>query len=382
MEIIPNKKTLKKDRIINICLVAPYIYSLFNKKCSVPFGGAEVQLYLLSKEFSRNKKINVNIITGNYNLKNIIIEYSNGIKIFSSLSLEIKRFALLKYYIKLFFTLIKVAPDIVIQRGGGIETAICAFYCRNFSKKFIFSIATDDDVRKNRKIGIINRFYQYALNRMDFIVAQKQKQIKLLKRWKQRKIPNITVIKTGYEIQEINNIKKKDILWVGRAVRWKQAEIFITLAKDFPDQSFIMICKTSFDTNYWEELRIEAEQNKNLIFIPFVPFKEIDNYFYNAKVFINTSLPQEGFPNTYIQALKNVTPVIALNVDPDNFLYENRCGFNCKGDLNKIRIYLNKLLKNKEFYNFYSKNGYEYVKKNHNINHVNKEWIKLFENLT
>ncbi len=371
---------MRKEREIKVCFVAPSIYSLFNNKCKVPFGGADVQLYLLSKEFSKKSNINVNVIAGDFHINKTKITYFDNIKVYISLPLENKKRVLLKYYIKLFLTLIKIAPDIVIQRGGGIETAICAFYCRYFDKKFIFSIATDDDVRKNRKIGIINHFYQYALNRMDFIVAQKQKQIKLLERWKQRKIPNITVIKTGYEIQEINNIKKKDILWVGRAVPLKQAEIFITLAKDFPDESFIMICITSFDKKYWEELRKKADEVCNLKFIQTVPFKEIDDYFYNSKVFINTSLPQEGFPNTYIQTLKNKTLVIALNVDPDNFLTNNHCGFNCKGDFNKMNDYLYQILTNKELFAQYSNNSYDYVKKNHNIKRVSKQWIEVIQN--
>jgi len=382
MKVKTYKTTLRKERKINICLVAPYIYSLFNKKCSVPFGGAEVQLYLLSKEFSRNNKINVNIITGNYNLKKILIEYSNSIMIFSSLSLEIKRFALLKYYIKLFFTLIKVAPDIVIQRTGGMETGICALYCNIFKKKFVFSIADDDDVKKDKKIGIINNFYQYGLKNADYIIAQKIEQIKFLEKWKQKKINNIKVIKSGHIIQDLNNMKKIYILWVGRAIQWKRPELFLKLSKYFPDESFIMICRKSFDDNYWKKLYLEAQKITNLQFIEFVPFQKINEIFRNAKVFINTSLPREGFPNTFIQALMNKTPVITLTVDPDNFLTINKCGFNCKNEFNKMKYFLNYMLKYKEQFKFYSNNSYDYVKKNHNIYTVSKEWIKLFETLT
>ena len=383
MNVKTDKTTLKKERKINLCLVAPYIYSLFNKKSSVPFGGAEVQLYLLSKEFSRNNKINVNIITGIYNLKKNIIEYYNNIKIFSSLSLEIKKFALLKYYIKLFFTLIRVAPDIVIQRTGGMETGICALYCNIFKKKFVFSIANDDDVKKDKKIGIIiNNFYQYGLKNADYIVAQKIEQIKFLEKWKKKKINNIKVIKSGHIIQNLNNMEKNYILWVGRAIRWKRPELFLKLSKCFPDVSFIMICRKSFDHNYWKKLYSEAQEINNIQFIEFVPFLEINKIFSNAKIFINTSIPREGFPNTYIQALMNMAPVIALTVDPDDFLIINKCGFNSKNDFNKMKDFLNYLITNKKELEFYSNNSYDYIKKNHNIYTVSKEWIKLFETLT
>ena len=59
---------------VKICIVGPYIYSLFNTKCQVPFGGAEVQLYLLSKEFVKYKNVLVNIITGDFNFKKLKIK--------------------------------------------------------------------------------------------------------------------------------------------------------------------------------------------------------------------------------------------------------------------------------------------------------------------
>ena len=52
----------KKEKI-KICVVSYFIYPLFNKKSHIPFGGAEVQLYLLLKEFSKEKKYDLNVIT-------------------------------------------------------------------------------------------------------------------------------------------------------------------------------------------------------------------------------------------------------------------------------------------------------------------------------
>ena len=61
--IIPQNKKKK------ICLVSPKAYSLFNQVCKVPYGSAEVQIYLLSKEFSEKSDYEIHFITGDYNLK-------------------------------------------------------------------------------------------------------------------------------------------------------------------------------------------------------------------------------------------------------------------------------------------------------------------------
>ena len=95
-------------------------------------------------------------------------------------------------------------------------------------------------------------------------------------------------------------------------------------------------------------------------------------------VLVNTSL-YEGFPNTFIQALKNKTPILSLNVNPDDFLTKNEIGFFCRNDFTQMENNLKLLLQNKELYESYSKNAFLYVKNNHNIEEIAKEWIKLIE---
>jgi glycosyltransferase involved in cell wall biosynthesis len=160
---------------------------------------------------------------------------------------------------------------------------------------------------------------------------------------------------------------KKYILWIARFESWKRPELFIDLADRFINESFIMICpNTNTDNNNYNELINLVSRKKNIKFIKYVEFEKIQDYFNEAKVFINTS-DYEGFPNTFIQAGIGRTPILSLNVNPDDFITDNNCGYFCGSDFDNMVDKLNKLLKNKKDWEEKSKNIFKYIKDNHNI---------------
>ncbi|KKK81418.1 hypothetical protein LCGC14_2813630, partial [marine sediment metagenome] len=243
--------------------------------------------------------------------------------------------------------------------------------------------------------GVLGKFYKYGLNNATIIIAQNNDQIFELEKFKKRKIRNIKLIKSGYNIIKKDNIEKKNILWVSRAIEWKRAEIFLKLAQKMPNKDFIIICNKANNKIYWKTISDNAFKIRNLKFLSFIPFHKIDSYFQEAKIFINTSIYgyfkeakifintsiYEGFPNTFIQAFKNKTPVISLNVNPDEILTKNKIGIFCHDDLKKMEFSINQFFENQELYDSYSKNAFSYVKNNHDIKHISKKWLLLCEKI-
>ena len=84
--------------------------------------------------------------------------------------------------------------------------------------------------------------------------------------------------------------------------------------------------------DYAEKIYTTASKIKNIKIIDFVDFHKIDEYFKKARVFVNSSI-EEGFPNTFIQACKNKTPIVSLDVNPDNFIDNHEVGVFCNGIL-------------------------------------------------
>jgi len=368
---------------LKICFVQPSVYSLFNKNCRQTFGGAEVQVYQIGKYISENyNNIKISYLVGDF--KQEKIEIYNDIEIYKGKSFLINDPKLVQLYkaFKIFFCLKNIKADIYIQRTATIGTGLVAFFCKLFKKKFIYMISHEIDVsgefkRKNKFNGII---YEWGLKNADLIISQSEKQKELLKRNYNKKS---VVIKSVYKIKEdIGFDDKKYVLWVGRCEKWKAPEKYLQLVKNNQDIKFIMIMPKSnskFYDNSFKIIQKKTSKLKNLTFIEKVSFNEIDKYFKKAKMFINTS-DYEGFPNTFIQAAKNKVPILSLNVNPDDFLNNNDCGF-CVNDLEKMEKKIRELWNDKKIRERLGENAYRYAKNNHNIEKNAKMFVKTTCNL-
>jgi glycosyltransferase involved in cell wall biosynthesis len=137
-----------------------------------------------------------------------------------------------------------------------------------------------------------------------------------------------------------------------------------------------MICQRAIEDKQYDGFVAKAKQIKNLEFIQRVPFHQIHEHFLQAKVFVNTS-EYEGFPNTFIQACKCATPILSLNVNPDGFLNEYKCGICCNSDWEKFVDSLRGMLRQEQRTEL-GKNARKYAEKNHDITKIIGIYKKLF----
>ena len=139
-----------------------------------------------------------------------------------------------------------------------------------------------------------------------------------------------------------------------------------------------MICQRGTGDNQYDSLIESANNIRNIEFIKRVEFSEIDKYFERAKVLVNTS-DTEGFPNTFIQACKCGTPILSLNVNPDDFLNKHKCGLCADGDWNTFKNMLGEILDSSE--NEYAQNARRYAEENHDITKIIEQYKTIFNNL-
>ena len=111
---------------IKICFFSFFGYSLFNTNRNLPFGGAEVQLYLLSKQLSKNRRFEISFLIGNEPIKKDVEFYGN-IRLYGILPLKKSILNYLFAFITTFKILKTINPDILIQRTSSLLTGICAF---------------------------------------------------------------------------------------------------------------------------------------------------------------------------------------------------------------------------------------------------------------
>ena len=213
----------------------------------------------------------------------------------------------------------------------------------------------------------IGRFFRYGIRHADCVITQSERHQKMITDFHKKES---VILNSGYAVPEessLDTTNKKHVLWVGRCEDWKRPEVFIELAEKNPSEQFIFIAPKANQSDYYTTIQQQLESApENFLHIEYVSFQDIDEYFKNAKLFVNTSV-YEGFPNTFVQALKNQTPVLSLKVNPDSVLEREKCGVCANDDIDLFFSEFQRLIQDTSAREQLGKNGYFYIKEHHNI---------------
>ncbi len=365
-----------------VCFVSLGAYPLLTGATSdIPLG-PDIHQVLLAKELIQN---NIPVCIVCYGNKNEKKQKVSGIEVISIL--RIKKHFIFLTNISLFVNLLgamkKSNSDIYIQANG--IPLIIALFCKILGKKYIYEIASDDQVDENltnflntiSKTKKITKKYGNRLNIIfsDILIVQtrfqKQKLIEYFKK-------DSNLIRMSFPIEKYSFDKTNDIvvLWVGSITEVKQPMLFLEIAEKFPKIKFIMIGGAmNHETGFFLKFIKKIENIQNLEYLGPVNFDKINYFFKKSSILVNTSI-YEGFPNAFIQAWMYYNPVISLNVNPDNIIIENKLGFHSKNFENLVND-LKTLIDNPELRNKMANSCREYVEQNHNIEANIFQYIEL-----
>ncbi len=360
-----NGKSLKKKVMV---IFPKDSEALFNSESTRTFGGASVQMYLFAKELKKNHGLDVYSLICDY--EKINFKESEEFQLIKSFK---ENDSYLAKLIKTHRIISKTRPRFIIQHGLTNESCLMALYSYLRNIKFIFMFAHDNEVQKKfqasgKKSYLFNLIIRYSFL---LIVQNKYQYNSLLEKFNPYK-EKIHLLYNGFPRK--NRLKKKDkiILYVARSDKWKRPDLFIQLASLLPEYKFVMICPNSGDDEYYQYLIDKSKPVKNVEFIKFVPFSQIDRYFEKASMFVNTS-DYEGYPQTFIQAVMNSVPILSLKVNPDEFITTYNCGRVLNGNFGQMSDQIDLIMKNPDLYKELSDNAYDYFLNKHNISeNVNK----------
>lgn len=128
--------------------------------------------------------------------------------------------------------------------------------------------------------------------------------------------------------------KPVDLLWVARCDAVKRPELFLEVARRFPNSSCRMVC-SPHDRPLWNRIREQAGSLPNVEFLETVPYHEIQGHFDAARIFVNTS-SHEGVPNTFIHSGLGLTAIASLEIDPDSMFSHFAAGAQAHGDFEEL----------------------------------------------
>lgn len=364
--------TTDNNTSLRVCFVCPKAYPLFKPTVKGVFGGAEVDFYLLATELAKDNKFDVICITADYNQPQI--EHIENVKIIKSLSFRQNP---ITGAIKIWKAMKKANARIYMIESISLGVPLVGIFCRLYKRALVYRTASSFECSGTylHQYPLLGRLIFHFLRTASAVIVQNDSDRDGL--LSNAKI-NSKVIPNGQRLPEQMTVQKKSILWVGRSAHVKRPELFLELAKRL-DAPFTMICQKATGDNNYQDLVAKAKQIENLTFIEQVPFDEIDTFFRDAKILVNTS-DSEGFPNTFIQAAKHATPIISLNVNPDNFLEKHNCGIHAKGDINKMTESLASLLEDDRLLEL-GQNARRYVCNYHDIEQISAQYKDLFMEL-
>lgn len=333
---------------------------------------------MIAKEFIA-RGYEVSLISFDYGQQPL--EIIKGIKIYRTIPTQVafnNVHTMISAAYSIWGALEKADADIYYQSCGGLLTGAIALFCMVHRKKFIYQLASDMDADEKylNELGVVSKTaYILGLRSANRVFTQSAYQKYLMRK---NFDLHTEIIKNPFPIPSETKLAKPEppiVLWVGTIKpEWKQPEVFLNLAQALPEVRFQMIGGPSSNIQYYEQIKEKASAIKNLQFMGFIPYHDINGYFNNASIFVNTS-SVEGFPNTFLQAWAHYVPVVSLNVDPDEVICKYSLGYH-SGTFERLIENVKTLLCDNRTRETMGRNGRKYLENEHEIRKVVDNYLK------
>ncbi len=365
---------------MKISIICPFVYPLMAPELGIASsGGAEAQL----------KAIGFKLADLGHEVSYVVNDYGqNDCEVINNAQIYKSHLRYLggsnKYlpadWLKLWSVLKQIDADVYILKLPRHLLLPVGLFCKTHGKKLVFIGQIDQDVDLpfiRKQEGFLPFWmYRIGVKCVDYIVAQNNFQKLGFERCFSK--PS-TVIKNTISLEAYPDVVKQGyVLWVGNSLPKKQPRLFLELAKALPNIQFKMVLAPA---SGGEHDIVESEEGAitNLEYIGFVPMSEIAKHYAGAELFVSTSL-REGFPNTFIQSWQHGTPVVSLNVDPDDVIKTKNLG-RLSGQFDNLVSDVKELLEKDNLRKASAEAGIAYVNDEHSIDAVAESYISIINGL-
>jgi glycosyltransferase involved in cell wall biosynthesis len=354
---------------MRIRFLSPKSYTVAHPELPPDFGGAEVQMYLLAREMSKNSQDTVELWVADYGQNRLEQDGELWLRnAFPGPALSaIVRFGRL---VRLFLEFVFRRADVVIQRTLTPWTWFLALLTRLKGAKFVYMVADDSELSVSRgshneevgdPTGARQRYRSFGLCHL--VVTQNKHQTDSATK---RYHTDLLELHSSIAATERADLLPdgRYVLWVGRNVPKKRPLLFIHLAERLPHYDFVMVCRAGPSGAENQQLQAEAAEVPNLRLTWGVPYAQINEWFRHARIFVNTS-SSEGFPNAFLQAARGGAVIVSLFVDPGGVLSAKGIGAVCEDELERLVSATESLMVDEDRYREYVERAWSYLLEHH-----------------
>ena len=152
------------------------------------------------------------------------------------------------------------------------------------------------------------------------------------------------------------------ILWVGRLIERKRAELCMDLAQRCPDVLFDIVGEPNAKSSYAKAIRERGKPLPNVTMHGSIPYRLMDEMYRQSAILLCTS-STEGFPNTFLEAWSHSRPVIST-FDPDGIIQKHGLG-KVADNLEELEAQVLGMLGDERAWREAAEKGHEYVVSRH-----------------
>ena len=276
--------------------------------------------------------------------------------------------------------------DIYVVPGNNSLSAEVAWFCRYRNRAFIMLAGSDIDyapeIRSNPDgadlYGESYSLKSYAIKNAKRHIVQNEHQAEMAKAFGCSTVLIRNPIDLELKYPRASN--PRTILWVGNThEQVKRPFLYLEVVRSLPAFSFIMIV-TPVTEQDMQRLTKASQSIPNLTLLSRIPFEEVEQYYAQARIFVNTS-HFEGFPNTFLQAGKYGVPIISLKVDPNEMISRHGCGLLCNDDVDQLRENIQKVMSDPELCAHLGSRIFQYVKQYHDKDRIIPQYEEVFRSI-
>ena len=274
--------------------------------------------------------------------------------------------------------------DIYYLSCASLRVGLSALFSRMHRRKLVFRIASDMDCEPRKLLIEYNywrdrRIYEYGLRHADAILAQSLHQQDTMKR--NYGLSSTLASMLVDQPRDISAFEQRTIpvLWVSNIRQLKRPDLVLDFAAGAADTAVHMIGGRIADSQaLFDETVRRASGLPNVTFHGQIPYHEVNDYFANALVFMNTS-DIEGFPNSYLQAWSRGTPVIAF-FDPDGLIAREGLGVAVR-NMEEMRQAVKELISNRERWLAASERCVAFMRREYGDDRILAPYLETFRRL-
>jgi glycosyltransferase involved in cell wall biosynthesis len=189
----------------------------------------------------------------------------------------------------------------------------------------IFASAFDTDVHTRSALTARQRWwplYVWGLSKTERLFVQHGGQLEELpSRWRPKALVVRSIADTHRDFKS-HSCREPYVAWVGMLRQPKRPDLLVEIAERSPLVKYVVCGGATTHrspSGYSQRLIEQFRGLPNIEFCGQVAPEEAERVIAEAATLLCTS-DQEGFPNTFLQAWSYGTPVVTLQIDPDNII--------------------------------------------------------------